>query len=474
MEGLLKTKLSNMLSAMTMAEWRSLQDFIKSGIGGPPGKSLELIDFLIVNFREWQNDRLSRETIFKNLFPGATYNDKKLRYAMTDLSRQAGAFLGAKSLLANEEWSNSFLKQELAVRKADKAFLSEHEIPATKLSDESISDAELYFLRFRNTYTFMNHFLPRQKRTGNNPAGTAASYLDKFYVARKLQLLCEMVNSRNVMSVDYDYFMQDDIVRLLKEGAFTNEPIIGIYFRILMTLTEPDEVSHFDQLRQLLEEKTDGFKRSELSDMYQYLMNYCIRKINTGNTGYVETLFEIYKTVLDRKIIYRGEFLSQWDFKNIVVIGLRAGDHEWVLNFVNKAREVLPEGERENAWTFNKAYYHFATGNYKRAISLLQQVEFTDLYYQLDTRAILLKCYYELHDEETLLYHLAAFRIFLSRNKLISDYQRTIYRNLVKCTNKLVRLSNHPKKREQLLNEVNEIKQIADINWLRRKISELI
>lgn len=470
MEGLSKTKLHNMLSAMTKAEWRSLRDFIRSGLGGPTGKSLELIDFLIVNYNDWQQDLLARESIFEQLFPGEDYNDKKLRYAMTDLGRQAGAFLSTKSLLEDEVWADSFLKQELAERKADKAFLSEYEIPATKVINETVADAETYFLRFRDTYNYMNIFLPRQKRTGNNPAGTAASYLDKFYIAKKLQLLCEMVNSRNVIAVEYDYFMQDDIVKQLKDGAFSDEPIISIYFRILMTLTEPEDTGHFEKLRQLLEEKTEGIKRSELSDMYQYLMNYCIRKINTGNTGYVETLFEIYKTVIERKIIYRGRFLSQWDFKNIVVIGLRAGEHEWVLNFINEAKNDLQEGEQENAWTYNKAYYYFATGNFKRAIALLQQVEFTDLYYQLDTRAILLKCYYELRDEETLLYHLAAFRIFLTRNKLISEYQRTIYRNLVKFTNRIVRHGSDPEVRSQILEEINEVKQVADITWLRKKL----
>jgi len=470
MNGLYKTKLSSILSAMPVSEWRSLTDFIRSGLGGPAGKSIELIEFLLVNYKDWRHERLTRETVFEHLFPDEQYQDKKLRYAMTDLSRQASAFLGVKSLLADEGWAGSFLKQELVVRKADKAYLSEHDDSDTKLIHETVSDVEMYFLRFRDTYTYMNHFLPRQKRTGKNPAGLAASYLDKFYVARKLQLLCEMVNSRNVMAIDYDYFMQEDIVRRMKEGAFADEPLISIYFRILMTLTEPEDVNHFDLLRKLLEEKTAGINKNELSDMYQYLMNYCIRKINTGNTAYVETLFEIYQTVIERKIIYRGSFLSQWDFKNIVVIGLRAGEHEWVFEFINKYKDDLPAEERENAWTYNKAYYHFATGDYKRSISLLQQVEFTDLYYQLDTRAIMLKCYYELHDEETLLYHLAAFKIFLTRNKLISEYQRTIYRNLVKFTNRLVRHASDQTERHKMLEELNEVKQVADINWLRKKL----
>ena len=470
MEGLSKTKLYNILSVMTLGEWRNLRDFIRSGLGGAAGRSLELIDFLIINHIKWRQDIVSKEDIYGHIFPDEGFNDKKLRYAMTDLARQAAAFLSAKSLLVDHYWSDSFLLQELALRKADKAYLSEYDNSNTKLRQLPPSDADRYFILFRDTYTFMNLFLPRQKRSGQNPAGEAAAFLDKFYLARKLQLLCEMVNSRNVMAVNYDYFMQDDIIARLKEGAFKDEPLIRIYFRTLMTLTEPDDVSHFETLNKLLEERTEGISRSELSDMYQYLMNYCIRKINTGNASYVETLFGIYKTLLERRIIYRDDILSQWDFKNIVVIGLRAGDFDWVLDFINSKKTDLPKEEQENAWTYNMAYYHFATGNYKKAIALLQQVEFTDIYYQLDTKAILLKCFYELHDEETLLYHLAAFRIFLTRNKLISDYQKTTYSNLIRFTGLMVKKGNQRKERKKILDELNEVKQVADINWLRRKL----
>jgi hypothetical protein len=219
-----------------------------------------------------------------------------------------------------------------------------------------------------------------------------------------------------------------------------------------------------------LKDKTHFFSSGEVFDMFQYLMNYCIRKINLGNTGYVNTLFEIYQLVLERKIIYKDRYLSQWDFKNIVVIGLRAAKNEWVMNFIEKYKNDLPENEKENAYTYNLAYYHFGSGNYREAISMLQKVAFTDLYYQLDTRAILLKCYYELDDEEALLYHLAAFRIFLSRNKLVSDYQRTLYRNLIRYTTKLTRFINNKKQLKNLLKDIEQEKQVADIGWLKAKV----
>jgi hypothetical protein len=97
-------------------------------------------------------------------------------------------------------------------------------------------------------------------------------------------------------------------------------------------------------------------------------------------------------------------------------------------------------------------------------------VNFTDAYYQLDTRAIILKIYFELEDEEALFYHVTAFKTFLRRNRVISDYQRTIYKNLVMFTARLVKLGTDKKGWLALKKEVEEVKQIADIQWLREKI----
>lgn len=470
MEKLQQTKLISLVRALSRQELKSLKSFIVSGVGGPPGKSEMLLNFLMGFYPGFDQPGLTREQAFAAVFPGNRYDDSKLRYAMTDLYRQASAFTAVRGLMGDRLLYNSVLQQEMARREADKPYESLYYSDAGEGNIDAPRDAEWYYHQFRDAFTYMNLYHPRQKRTGQNPAGLVARYLDQFYLARKLQLLCEMVNSKNVMAADYDYFLQNEIMDALRKDAFKDVPLISIYFRILLTLTEPENEEHFTALRSLLLHETAGIHRGELFDMYQYLMNYCIRKINTGNTGYVQTLFEIYQTVLERKIIYREGKLSQWDFKNIVVIGIRAGQFDFVHRFIEEGKEDLPEAERENAYVYNLAYYYFGTGNFRKAISLLQQVEFTDLYYQLDTRAILLKCYYELDDEETLRYHLAAFRIFLSRNKLVSEYQRTIYRNLVRFTGKLVQCGHLEKKRAELLVKVNEVKQVADINWLRKKI----
>lgn len=467
MNDISNTKLVALLSTFSRSEWREFRKFLEMAISGPVGRSVELYDILAACYPEFSSPKLSRGFIFDLLFPKQRYEDKKLRYVMTDLFRQAGNYLKFKALENDPQLGFQVLSSELARRRADKPFLAMYH------SDEfsNSRDADYYYFRYREEFDYLNLYYAHQKRSTQNPIATAAKNLDIFYIARKLQLLCEIVNVKNVLSVDYDFILRDQIIEAIRNGAFAEVPVITIYFRILMTLTEPEKEHHFSTLNDLLLEHKNIFKRNELRDMYQYLMNYCIKKINQGNVDYILRLFEIYKTILESKIIFTDEYLSQWDYKNIVAIGLRAGKTDWVKQFMEEHKSSLLPSESENAYQYNLAYYYFHMAEYRKTISLLQKIEFTDLYYQLDMRAILLKCYFEMDDQEAFFYHASAFRMFLSRNKLVSDYQRTIYRNMIKYSSRILKSDDNKVLLKKLSEEINEIKQIADLNWIRKIVA---
>jgi len=261
---------------------------------------------------------------------------------------------------------------------------------------------------------------------------------------------------------------------LKKQSKFYIDiPVIKIYYLILLTLEEPDVEIHFTQTRNVITENINGFPAKELNEIYLYIKNYCIRKINQGKHDYILILFDIYKEILGNKKLLQLDYISQFEFKNIVSLSLRLDEQAWCRNFIANYIIHLHPDQRKNAHTYNSAYLNFATGNFKNAIRLLQEVEFTDIVYQLDARVILLKCYFEMNDTETFFYHASAFRVFLLRNRHISDYQKTINRNLIKYLTRMVRDQYNLKKINKLKEEITREKNIADIKWLMKKIELL-
>jgi len=464
-------KIFHILRELTRSELRNLGFFIETGLGGPAGKSSELLNLLMAYHPQFSNNLLNKEKLHRNLFNEAVYNEKNLRYALTDLYRQTIAFMAHSRFAENTKDYDIILRDALAKRGAEKAYRS---LPDPEKFDEKSGSAEVHLKYFKELIIHLNEYLSKQNRSDPETLIRASRHLDVYYITTKLQILCELLNSKNVMVGEFDFLLQKELEEVLEKGALSGIPVVEIYFRIFKTLQEPDNENHFNTLKETLTATGDSFEKTELHDMYQYLMNYCIKKINQGETKYVNSLFEIYVSVLNNKIIYNGKHLSQWDFKNMVVIGLRANKNTWTEDFIKNHIQDLPKDDQKSAFAYNMAYLYFSNRAYNKALQQLREAEFTDIYYQLDMRSIILKCYYEMHEEDSLMYHLSAFRIFLSRNKTISEYQRIIYRNLVKYTGKLLTASSNKTKIIQLQKEIEEVRQIADINWIRKKTAEAL
>ena len=202
--------------------------------------------------------------------------------------------------------------------------------------------------------------------------------------------------------------------------------------------------------------------------------NYCIIKINKGDTSYNKELFEFYKIILENRIIFKDGQLTQWDYKNIVTLGLRLGEFDWTEWFMGNYKSSLAAHYRENVWSFNMANFMFHKQDYDRTLELLQEVEFTDVYYHLDSKTLLLKTYYALEEWDSLQSLIDSLKVYLKRNKLVPQYQRTVYGNLFLYSNRLIRYRRGRKMDlDQLAKDIEETREIANINWLRDAVDAL-
>lgn len=149
-------------------------------------------------------------------------------------------------------------------------------------------------------------------------------------------------------------------------------------------------------------------------------------------------------------------------------------EFQWIENFINENKQKLSEAERENAYTYYLAKFYFYKRDYSKVLQLLQDVEYSDVFYSLDSKSMLLKTYYELNEMDSLDSMLDSFKIYLLRNKSLSEHHVKTCKNLLRITHKLSRLISSDKKKIALLEtEIEQTKPLADVGWLREKVLEL-
>ncbi|MDQ3110341.1 MAG: hypothetical protein M3R17_10645 [Bacteroidota bacterium] len=462
-------KISGLIRALEPAEVPLFRLRLEKGRGETDKKLLLIFDVVCPLVRAGEEEPDKKE-IFKICFPEKKFNDQQYRYLSSDMAARLEKFIATRGFEKDESLYAQILSRELAARKAVKAYNSHRLSFEEDKKACNVRDIAYYQHCYESELIHLAKATAGMKRDEKSNIGEVVEYLDRFYLARKLQLCCEIFNVRNVLSVEYNVFLLEEILSHLRNKIYEDTPVILVYFRILMTLLESENEEHFHQLRNLLKTHVSKFTLKELREMYQYVLNYCIKKINLGNITWQKTLFEIYKITIENKVLLSEGHLSHWDYKNIVTISLRQKEFTWVKSFVEDQKRFLLSAERENAYLYNLANVYFTKGEYSRSLKLLQQVEFSDVYYQLDSKSILLKTYFELEETESFFYHATAFRTFLNRNKLISDYQRTIYLNLIRYSSQLMRADGIKRKVVAIRKKVEENRNIADLQWLLSKI----
>lgn len=469
-----QAKVIQLLKTLSSWELKSFQHYVASPFFNVNETVINLLELLVIEYPEFEESAITYESIYKKLFQNQKFNTQKLRYVMTDLTLLLEGFLAYFVYEENFFYQKKFLLQKLNEKNLDKYFQQHLALSYKSQNENDVHDMEFYKRQFGYDEIAYGFTAVKTNRSIDTQLQSLSDNLDIYYLINKLKYCCEILNRQNILQVNYKVPFLDFIINYLETGSLKQVPLITIYFQILNMLRKSENEKHYVKFKATLKQFVGQLSNNELRDIYSFAQNYCIRKINIGNTKYLAELFEIYKQMLEAKIIFENNELSHAHFKNITAIAFRLHEFKWAEKFIHKYSTFLNKELRKNSVHYNLARCHFARNEHRQALKVLTSVEFTDVYYHLDSKSLLLKIYYETEEFEPLFSLVNTLRVYLRRSKVISNYQRDIYANLVTQTRRLAKIksgSNYSllKVKTSIANNQN----IADISWLNEKIKEL-
>lgn len=464
-----ENKLLSILRTFRRKDLRLFGKFISSPYFNRHAQVLEFYRYVVRFHPDFSESSLTKEKLFEKFFKNKKYDDKKIRYLFTDLTRLLEKYLVNEQLRVNRQAFHHHLLE--AHRNRDN--LSEfrrlyHE--RIKSTGKNIKNASTHYYLFADSELYLNYIRPMQSRKEESNIVQVMQELDLFYANKKLELSCETENTKALLDKNYQPFLLDELMNGLHNHPWAKHAYLAAYMDVLRILKNPDDENSFDVLMKRLKTDEADFEKHHLRELYQYLLNFCIKKINTGRNDYLQNIFQIYKVILGNGVLLTTGLLSQWDYKNIVTVSLRLKNYSWAKTFIQENKKHLAEQERDNAFNYNMANLHFQKKEYTAALKLLQSVEFTDPVYQLDSRAMLLKIYFEQDDPDALYYHFKAFQTFIARNKLVSGFHKTLYGNLIRFTKKLAQAQGDNKALVALQKQLDSETQVADLLWLKSQL----
>ena len=402
------------------------------------------------------------------VYPPNGCDPNRLRVLITRFSAKIETYLAIASFKKSPDFELQKLKV-LGELNLEKHFYHTHRSLLKVLDTKPIESETALIRYFANRE--LNQFEIRNSRAPHLDLGATQKSLDTWFIVTKLKEACALLNNAEIFDSVPGLSFLPEIFQILEKGEYQQEPLISSYFALHKVLMEPENDLFYKDWVRILDENASKIEISELQDIHTFALNYCIRQANSGKSNYLMELFEVYKKTLATGTLLESEGFNPWHFKNIVSVGLRLGETKWVQAFFEEHIRSLPPRFYQNAYTYNLARIHFYQKDYPAVLKLLQKVEYEDVFYNLDSKVMLLKTYYELNEDISLDYLLATFRKFLKRNKQLSQQHKTNYLNLIKYLKKLLNIAEgNTKGLQELKSAVLAQPEVADVDWLLAKI----
>jgi hypothetical protein len=478
------SKLFKLLRKLNVEEMANFKNFVSSAYFNDVCELHKFLE-LIVRENYLSKEVVDADEIMKFLNPGPSKIGRRLQDLMHGLVRMLEEFL-AQEKYRNDAFQRKINLMLVAYEKELVPVIKDIERDVEVLhATNSVRDSNYFYESFMMYSARDYGFRMLGKITDNDSLQKKSDQLDLFYMALKLKDSCEMLNRSKIISSQYQFTMLEPVINYIKDHPelYSGYPAIDIYFNIYLMFTGEEHENNFFTVMKLLQENRNVFSDDELRSLYTYAQNYCIRRINQGNTDFTRHLFHLYTEILNTGLVFGDNKNIQWDFKNYVSLGLRLKEYEWTWTMIIAFKDRLPGNVKQNAYNYNLANYYYETGEFKKAIRLLNSVEFNDIYYNLDSRVMLLKIYYKLEEEESFFSLVSSFGMNLKRNKLLSKETAEIYNNLLRFTKKAFqfktmlpyqRKKEYRIKVEALNQKIIQTQKVANINWLLQEVGELL
>ena len=457
------THLLYLIRSLSLQEVREMRKFLASPFFNTRTDLPLLFEYLI------KSTDPQKEAAYQRLFPGTNLDAQKLRLSMSYLHKLLEQYLSIKEFEKDAFSTRLHLITAYRRRGLQAPFERTCRKLTKQLEEQPLRHAHFHYVQYRL------HWAQTQVSTSDNPTESTplratSEALDIYYLSSRLRLICLTAAQQGVYQAEWQTGMEAEILALADREEWRHHPAIAIYLHCYRMLKHSDSESHFQSLKPLLIEASEQFSIEEIRGLYLLAINYCIRQLNDGDKHYFTEVFDLYKSGLTNGSLLENGILSRFTYHNIVAAGLHTGELDWVDHFIHQYKNSLERKYRESSFSFNLARLEYSRKRFDAVLELLQKANYRDPLLNLAAKTLLLKTFFELDEYDLLQSSLDAMRNYIRRKRVIG-YHRTNYRNIVRYTEKLLKLNpNDRKALYDLKTKIEAEPVLTERDWLLKHL----
>lgn len=473
-------KISIALSSLNIYELNSFIKFVQSPYFNVNQSIAQFAQVISEAIKNGNLPILTPQDVWKQVYKNEPYNNQKFLKLNSDLTKLLETFLAQKEFESSESLITN-LKLEGAKKRNLENLYSGIINEAERLNNREYNQsADYYLTKYQIEKNLFSLKTENEKKNEKFEITSAFNIhdivenLDCFYIAEKLKLYCTLLSWKKMYKLNIEIMNMADVLNLAITQPFNQVPAINVYYQIYLTYKDEGNTLHYYKLKSLLKSFSHIFSEKEQWELYSTSISYCINRVNKGDLKFQNETFTLYKSAINNNLIIK-QHLTQTTFRNIVFFALRVEEFDWAENFINNYSNYVDEKYRENAVQFSLARLEFYRKNYHKVLTHLNNVNYEDIWYNLNAKTIYLHSYYELDEFDALESLLQSFKMYIRREKSLSTDRKTHYLHLIKFTSALMKINHRDKQKLlKLKNEIETTQGVVSKPWLIEKVDQLI
>ena len=292
-------------------------------------------------------------------------------------------------------------------------------------------------------------------------------HLNSFYKVNQLKLDIESIFRKNIL--------QNQAVDI---HSSTPDQLLLIYETIFNLLGEFD-FEKYKCLKELVLEPDLEIQQEEHLIIIGYMVNICSFQLRKGVPAFIHEIFCLYDYSITQQLIPPNQIIHHSLYENIVIVGCEIGNFDWVSVFMENYTDCLKKELRNDTVYICQAHILMKQSLYSKALDLIHELKFSNIFYKLRSHWIMLLCYYKLSDFDSIFleYKILSFKKFISRHQGFSKSILSGTNNLISIIEKLSTLKENKQvvdsEKRNLLKEVEQLPLIYFKSWIINEVKNL-
>lgn len=480
------SKLIRILKTFSDNEIKSFSKFLSSPFFGCKPYVTNFFNTLKKYHPDYPGSKISKEVLFKKLYPDKPFDDAMLRRIISYLLEYLEDFM-----IVTELNNHKIKRNELLIEQFNDRQLPEERdemfITLLKFLDKELEKNPGLINNYTEVvcdkmgYDWLSLEVKTKQATDLKFAAALTdnllyNFLEGFYQLaanrKRLNYSEETGLDLIVKHTDFPALMLDykKTKGVIKDAVLIEYFIASIYMR-------SDSDANYQELKKLVFKKFKEFDHEMSERLFQKMQNFCVVKIHEGKENFRKELFELYDFYFYKsgKKFSKGYVIHPLLFRNTFKSALMESEIKWAEKFLGEFVKYIEPKFRDNFYNFFMSELKFESKEFEESLNFHSKINFDAVIQKFDYRLLQLKLYYELGYYEEAIYAFDSVRKFTRGKHDIPKIQVTFFENSLKYYLKLLNIKVGIDKKtepEFLLRQLNKEKDIHK-KWFEEKIGEL-